>query len=216
MHLVHAGEKMGPATRAHLRAIVFGEFRLETADGAVLPLHNRRAALILAILCLQPKYSMEREALARLLWPDRFIAQAKASLRQCLHDLQRQLRECGFTGMKVERTDVALDSNAITCDLWDFDAALNSNKNDLSISYFMAIGNQPLLQGMTLNPVLEDWLNARREHIDARLKAAVAEALAGSAKPAREQLLDAARVRFPAFRTFSPDTELCAGCSASF
>ncbi len=208
MHLVHAVENMGQAPRARLHAIVFGEFRLETSEGAVLSLHNRRAALILAILCLQPSYSMEREALARLLWPDRFIAQAKASLRQCLHDLRRQLHQCGFTGFKVERSDVALDGDAITCDLWDFDAALNSDKNELSISYFMAVGNQPLLQGMSLNPVFEEWLNARREHIDARLKVAVAEALAGCANPAREQLLDAARIRFPDFRTF-PHTQNC-------
>ena len=57
-----------PTTAALAR--IFGDFRLETAGGTPLLLSNRRGMLIVALLCLQPDRSLDRETLCRLLWPE--------------------------------------------------------------------------------------------------------------------------------------------------
>ena len=67
-----------------IHASVFGVFRLKDKNGQEITIANRRARAILAMLCMVPDEPLEREFISRLLWPGRFEAQAKASLRQCL------------------------------------------------------------------------------------------------------------------------------------
>ncbi len=191
-------------TDAHvvLRATVFGEFAIETQDSNPVPLNNRRASLILAILCLQPGLSIDRASLAVLLWPDRFAQQAKGSLRQCLHDLARQLEQHSFHGLTVTRTDVALKRETIACDLHELEALLAQGEIAAAAQRLVGIGNRPLLQGSTLNAEFDDWLHGRRQHVDAQLRAAISEASSKGSKPDNERLLEAARARFPAYRTF--------------
>jgi hypothetical protein len=106
-------------------AQIFGEFRLETPDGTSLLLSNRRGMLIVALLCLQPDRSLDRETLCRLLWPDRFHAQAKASLRQCLLDLRHQFEHEGCRNpLIVSRAAVGLDRNLLTSDLSELEDVL--------------------------------------------------------------------------------------------
>ncbi len=186
-----------------LRARLFGEFGIETADGTPARLKSRRGSLILAIICLQPGLTIDRASLASLLWPDRFGAQAKASLRQCLHELSRHLEEQSFKGLKVTRADVALAPEAITCDLHELEACLLRGETDKAAKRLIDTGNRPLLQGTSLNTAFDDWLHARREHVDARLRAALSEALSNGDSAANERLLEAARSRFPAYRTFT-------------
>lgn len=191
------------AARGSMRATLFGEFRIETPGGEHVMLSNRRAALLLAILCLDPDHSIDRETLARLLWPDRFLAQAKASLRQCLLDLRRWLLERGIDCLTVSRGEVALAPGSLECDLFDLEAALSSGDPEAAIAALLAIGNRPLVQGPPLNPEFEEWIATRRDHIDARLRAGISEAIRNSTDATNERLLEAARARFPAYRAFS-------------
>ncbi|QUL37646.1 hypothetical protein [Erythrobacter sp. JK5] len=190
---------------ALLRLNVLGELRVETSTGeAVLP-NNRRANLILAILCLQPDLSIDREALAKLLWPDRFVPQAKASLRQCLLELKRSLGDHGLPGLAVSRAEVALDHSAFRSDLEELSDALASGEIARACDLLRAAGNRALLEGVSLNPAFDDWLAARREYIDAGLRSAIDTAIRTADRAGGERLLDAARDRFPAFRTFPPE-----------
>jgi DNA-binding SARP family transcriptional activator len=66
------------------------------------------ARAVLAMLCVQPNEPMEREYLSKILWPGRFEAHAKASLRQCLLDLGRLLGPSGADILVATRTSVAL------------------------------------------------------------------------------------------------------------
>ncbi|MEP3050130.1 MAG: hypothetical protein ABJP48_02425 [Erythrobacter sp.] len=184
-----------------LRVTVFGEFTIETADSNPVPLNNRRASLILAILCLQPGLTIDRSSLAVLLWPDRFAQQAKGSLRQCLHDLARQLEKYDFQGLTITRTEVALKRATIACDLHELETLLAQGEPVAASQRLIGIGNRPLLQGITLNAEFDDWLHEQRQHVDARLRAALSEVLSMGDKPANERLLEAAQARFPAYRT---------------
>ena len=108
--------KTEAARRVTLKANVFGEFHIHALDGEEIVLSNRRAVLLLAMLCLEPNQSMERETLARLLWADRFLPQAKASLRQCLLELKRKLEDAGIDDLIVTRREVALREGSLACD----------------------------------------------------------------------------------------------------
>ena len=165
------------ATPVTLHVDIFGEFRFETSLGEPIALANRRASIVMAILCLEPDRRFDREALAHLLWPDRFTPQAKASLRQCLHDLKRKLWEHGVDCLLVSRSEVALAPKSIRTDLMTLEAALSSAEPESAIDQLLAIGNRPLVQGPTLNPEFDEWITTRREHVDARLRAALSEAI---------------------------------------
>jgi TolB-like protein len=182
---------------------LFGELRAKTSLGEPIALANRRASLVLAILCLEPNHRIEREALAHLLWPDRFIPQAKASLRQCLLYLKRKLSEQGIDCLLVSRSDIALRPDSLRTDLMTLELALASANPETAIAQLLEIGNRPLVQGPALNPEFEEWIATRREHVDARLRAALSEAIRISSKASRERLLEAARARFPSFRSFN-------------
>lgn len=194
------------AAHGSIKANLFGEFRVEAPDGEVVSLSNRRASLLLAILCLEPDHTIDREALARLLWPDRFLPQAKASLRQCLLDLKRKLQEYGIDCLQVSRAEVSLAPGCLECDLFDLESALRADDPQAAIEALLAIGNRPLVQGPSLNHAFDDWITTRREHVDARLRAGLSEAIRRSPKASSERLLEAARARFPSFRTFNPGT----------
>ena len=192
-------------TDAHvvLRATVFGEFTIETKEAGLVSLNNRRASLILAILCLQPDFTIDRASLATLLWPDRFAPQAKGSLRQCLHDLNQKLAQVGCQGLIITRQSVALDREALVCDLHKLEADLARGATTEASEQIIEIGNRPLLQGSSLNAEFDDWLHRRRQHVDARLRAALSEASSKGDRLANERLLEAAHARFPAYRTFA-------------
>lgn len=191
------------AAQGSLKASLFGEFRLEAADGEPILLSNRRASLLLAILFLEPDHAIDRETLARLLWPDRFLPQAKASLRQCLLDLRRKLEEHRIDNLIVSRAEVALAPGSIACDLFDLEATLASSDPQAAIDFLLEIGNRPLLQGPSLNAEFDEWITTRRDHVDARLRAALSQAIQNTTKAGGERLLEAARARFPSYRTFN-------------
>jgi len=180
---------------------VFGGFRIGLGSGEALQLSNRRGTVLLAILCLQPGHAMDRETLGALLWPDRFAPQVKASLRQCLHDLARQLEAQGLDLLEVTRSSVALKSGTVSSD-WDELRTLvdPGSGSDLAraAEILLAIGDRPLLEGLSLNPAFDEWLAARRRHVDARLKAAILTCLENrSDRQGYARLEKAACTRFP-------------------
>ena len=87
-------------------ASLFGEFKLKTADGTEIPISNRRAKALLAVLSLNGDEAIDREHLSKLLWPGRFESHARASLRQCLLDLGKLLEPLGSNILHVTRNNI--------------------------------------------------------------------------------------------------------------
>jgi len=189
------------AAHADLRGSLFGVFQLETHEGLTLDPKNRRASLLLAILFLQPDHSIGRETLARLLWHDRFPAQAKASLRQCLSDLRKYLDGLEINALNITRNEVALMAESLSSDLTDLEKTLSEGSADQAAERLLAIGNLPLLEGTTLNPEFDAWLAARRDHIDTRIKVAVRDAMSSADPAAQQRLLEASKARFPTLKS---------------
>jgi TolB-like protein len=132
-----------------LRLGLFGGFRAAGADGSELAIKSRKAKGLLAYLALSPGRSRSREELMALLWSDRGEAQARASLRQALTGLRKDLGE-DAAALIVTNDAVALDPDKVALE----DAESGGE----------------LLAGLHIHdPAFDDWLRderLRREDVE--------------------------------------------------
>lgn len=176
MELTERQETRQPA-RTVAYASLFGDFRLTAADGTEILISNRRARALLAMLCLVRDESIDREHLSKMLWPGRFEAHAKASLRQCLLDLGKLLTsfQCNF--LDVTRSRVGLKAALIQTDLGDLEAALIRQHYADVVEQLRSIVGNPLLNQMDLGDGFNGWLAKHRLEVELRLQAAVTDGL---------------------------------------
>ena len=188
-----------PAGLAPARLTLFGEFALAGPDGSAIVLPNRRARALLAILALAPGHSLARETITGLLWPGRFEAQARASLRQCLLELGKILDAHDCAILSVARDTVALNPGCVTSDLAELDLALAVGDVELVRGMLGSIGAKRLLGPMQFGEEFGRWLHARRAEVDARIGISIGDAVdrlqrAGNA-PTASRLAQAWAVR---------------------
>lgn len=175
-------EAVGEAGRTFVHVSLFGSFQIRAAGGTEIAISNRRARALLAVLCLVRGEPIDREYLSKLLWPGRFEAHAKASLRQCLLDLGKLLTALGCNGLVVTRSSVSLEALAIRSDLGDLENALDQGRYAEAAELLTRIGSVPILDQMDLGSTFNDWLARHRSESERRLHAAVAEALGALGK----------------------------------
>lgn len=157
---------------------MFGVFTLATSAGAEIVISNRRARALLAMLCLAPGEALERDYVSKLLWPGRFPEQARASLRQCLLSLDKLLTPLAAGVLDVSHGRIAIDPMRIRTDLADLEAALAQGRSADACGLLVDIGNRPLLDQMDFSDPFQDWVVARRQHVDNRLQIGIDRALA--------------------------------------
>lgn len=122
----------------------------------VLP-RARKVRALLAVLALRAPEPVAREQLTALLWSRRNEPQARASLRQALHELQDALGPAARQIVVASRSNIALRSQA----LWvDVVAWRQSGAADL-------VGEQNGLfdELRGIDPALDIWLEAERRSI---------------------------------------------------
>ena len=126
-----------------LRLTLFGEFSAAGADGTKIAIKSKKAKGLLAYLTLSPRKSRSREEIMALLWSDRGEAQARASLRQVLAGLRKNLGKEAVGALIVTNDAVALDPDRVTIK--------------------PASPGEELLPGFHLHdPAFEDWLRDER------------------------------------------------------
>lgn len=185
-----------------LRVTLFGPFRLHGPDGPEIAVTGKRARALLAILCLDPGTAVERGRLCELLWRGRFRAQARASLRQTLLGLKKQLTPIRSDFFDITRDSVAVNPAAVRSDLADLECALANGKMAQAGELLLAIGNRPLLGRLEFGEAFQLWLDARRAQSEQRLQHAVEKALSElqtrGDTGGHARLLDAWTLRGPA------------------
>ncbi|HAW55565.1 MAG TPA: hypothetical protein DCX29_11825, partial [Hyphomonas sp.] len=100
-----------------LHVSLFGSFQVATPSETPIDISNRRARTILAMLSINPGQSLSRDLVSKLIWAGRFKPQARASLRQCLHDLKREFQGSGWEILEISNTQLAVKSHLIHTDL---------------------------------------------------------------------------------------------------
>ena len=165
-------------SRPLVYANLFGAFQLAAPDGTEIVISNKRARAVLAMLCLEHGEAIDRDHLSKLLWPGRFEAHARASLRQCLLELGKALETLGPELLIVTRTSVAINPSFIVTDLAKLEQSLKSGNNAIAAASLAAIGAAPLLGQMSFGEAFAEWLLAHRAKAERRLQAAIENSLA--------------------------------------
>ncbi len=130
-----------------LRLTLFGGFSAAGADGAKVPLKSQKAKALLAYLSLPPGKPRSREQIMALLWSERGDAQARASLRQVLTGLRKELGEEAMAALIITDDAISLNPDKVTV------AAANAGEE--------------LLAGFHLHdPAFEEWLRDERLRIE--------------------------------------------------
>lgn len=146
---------------AQVRVYLFGHLRVDRGEEMVL-LPTRQAKLLLAYLVLHPS-SHTREKLAALFWPDVPDASARASLRNTLSILRRQLDPALLL---ANRETVSLDA---TFPLWvdaltfqsEASRYLQAPSPDADHGYLQ------LYKGDLLADFYDDWVLVERDRLHA-------------------------------------------------
>ncbi len=176
-------QERGPAF-----ARLFGRFQLKAADGREVIISNRRVRAVLAMLCLEPDEPIERDYLSKLLWPGRFEAHAKASLRQCLLELGKSLGTIDGGIVEVSRNRISLRSSAIQTDLGELERALHLGDYAGAACQLAAFSTTPLLDQMEFGEAFADWLARHRAQAEQRLQSAISTGLAALARAGNHEL----------------------------
>lgn len=159
------------------RISALGPFELMNADGRTVPISNRRGRAILGMLCLVPKRSLRRETVCEMIWPGRFKPQARASLRQCLHELNRELQANGLEILQTSNTHIALSSGRVQTDIQALETALSDQDVKRASAVLGQTTCQHILSDVSLGEDLERWLSVRRLHLENRLRLSVNQLL---------------------------------------
>ena len=104
------------APHIKLRLHLFGQMTASHGGVPITLPKVRKTRALLAILALGAGRPVLRERIASLLWSRREREQARASLRQCVHELQEFLTEHGLPRLRTGRQHMLLDLSLIWID----------------------------------------------------------------------------------------------------
>jgi DNA-binding SARP family transcriptional activator/tetratricopeptide (TPR) repeat protein len=157
------------AGSARLRLQLFGSFKLTGPDGSSLTIANRRGRGLLAYLCCMRDQGASRGRLGGLLWSDREDERARANLRQCLLEVRSDLGPSGVELLEIGRERVALKPGAYEADLLALDEALETEDDEAVTSALDEIGDDALLEDLSLGGLFDEWLEQTRTRVDERI-----------------------------------------------
>ena len=194
------------------RASLFGVFQLTAPGGSEIAISNKRARAVLAMLCLEGGEHLDRDHLSKLLWPGRFEAHARASLRQCLLELGKVLEAAEGDLLQVTRNSVSINPSVVETDLSTLERAFQSGDHEDAARLLSVIGANPLLDQMNFGDGFAGWLSAHRAKVERRLQGAIEQELSAleqaGATEGQAQLLKHWSVRDPsALRAATTDVK---------
>ncbi len=178
---MHSGPPPSDPSQANIRyrLRVLGRLALENGPGLPEgPATRPRSLALLAILAAGGETGVPRDKLLLYLWPESNTRRARNSLHQTLYAIRRHL---GDAAIRVGTPALQLNPACFTCDLWEFEAALDRTSVEAAIGRY----DGPFLDGFSLPdlPEFERWLEAER----ARIVHRYADALEASAALATDQ-----------------------------
>jgi DNA-binding SARP family transcriptional activator/tetratricopeptide (TPR) repeat protein len=185
-----------------LRLSLFGQMHAVGASGrSVLP-RSRKARAVLAILALASPKPVLRSKLTGLLWSQRAKEQARGSLRQSVHELQRALGQGTgtFAFLHADRNYLILLENRLWVDVRVTAGATAADPQGLEVF------RPTLLEDLEgLDPAFDTWLAEQRLRVTQQALS-VAEAVLRSEQEtgrriaAAERLLAIDRMNEPAWQ----------------
>jgi len=162
----------------HFRFELFDGGRLHCGTQGAVVLGSRARAL-LAILSLSRERRVDRERLLGLLWPQRGNEQARASLRQCVHEI-RHAQVASAPELVVARRDsVEIAADVLITDIERIEAAAGAGDDAALLTELQRIGGDRALAGLDFVDSFDEWATGARAALETRLAKAVHGRLAG-------------------------------------
>ncbi|MGC1409699.1 MAG: BTAD domain-containing putative transcriptional regulator [Acetobacteraceae bacterium] len=139
---------------------LLGQMRAVGASGhSVLP-RSRKTRAVLAILALASPRPVLRSKLTGLLWSQRAKEQARGSLRQSVHELQRALGQDTGTLLLADRNHLILFENGLWVDVRAAAGATAADPQGLEVFQPTLLDD---LEG--LDPAFDSWLAEQRQRV---------------------------------------------------
>ena len=162
-----------------LRLSLFGRMHAYDATGRSILPRGRKTRALLAILALSPHGTAARGEATSLLWSRRENQQARASLRQAVHELQQALGSAAPRLLRTDRHHLALAVQDAWIDAVDFMRATPSQPEPLALFAQPLLGD---LQG--LDPAFDQWCARQAAHLTQVASSIGETILAAQADPA--------------------------------
>lgn len=164
-----------------LQLKLFGGLSLVDGDTGIARVTRRHRLAVLAVLA-SATGAVPRERLLALLWPDSGDDSARHALGQVLYGLRQ---DAAVADLVTGTTDLALNRNAIDCDLWAFRNALGDSDAEAAVALYAG----PFLDGVRLpdGGQFDRWADEQR----ALISRDVQKALEGLATEATRDGRDA-------------------------
>ena len=155
------------AAKKNIRLTILGSFSLRDAADREITVRSRKSRALLAILALSTNRTTTRERIATLLWGDHGEEQARASLRQSLAVLRKELGPVEEALVQVRDEMLSLPSQGIEIDALEVLAC--ANVEDIAILRCAAEHCRgELLADVSLHDeAFEDWLETERSRLRA-------------------------------------------------
>ena len=170
-----------------LRLELFGQMQAVDASGqSVLP-RSRKTRAVLALLALAAPRPVPRARLAGLLWSQRGREQARGSLRQSVHELQRALGPIAGALLQPTRNHLALSDRG----LWVDDGVARAKATSPAGPQVFPLILLDDLDG--LDPAFDNWLAEQRQRV-AKLAVSTAEAALAAESGTEARLAAAERL----------------------
>ena len=132
-------------------------------DAGEVPLAARKSRALLAYLALRRGAPTARATLTGLLWGDRSENQARASLRQTLSALRKELGNAAAKLLTTSQDSISLAQHGIWVDVHAVEDAARESSTEM-LESAAALFRGELLEGLALNePAFDQWLTAERE-----------------------------------------------------
>jgi DNA-binding SARP family transcriptional activator len=143
---------------------LLGSASLDGPDGPVAGRAGlRQRVALLAVLAVEHPHPLSRDKLVAYLWPESGSDDARHLLRESLYILRSAL---GDDSVLSTGDDVRLNPDRLTCDLWEFEAALAREEPEAAVLVYRG----PFLSGFHLADAeeFEPWAEAQRSRLARR------------------------------------------------
>ncbi len=178
--LSHVPGTPQPKTGAALHVRLFGAMDAWDCSGLSALPKMRKTRAVLAVLALRAPLPVSRGHLTTLLWSRRDPQQARASLRQSVHELQEAIGLDARPLLQADRTHLRLRAEGLWVDAGVLGAAT------APLAEAAALYRPTLLEDLLgLDPAFDRWLDAERQRLDQLARLQGEAALAAATDPAQ-------------------------------
>lgn len=154
---------------APLQLLLLGAFAVHDPEGRSIAISARKNRAMLAILALSPGLSASRERLAGLLWGDRPEEQARASLRQALAVLRKDLRDGDESLLLASEDTVRLAAGRVKIDASDFLALSKSGETADLLAAAELYRGEFLADFPFREEAVNNWIAEERRQLSGRI-----------------------------------------------